>query len=91
MSKTIEPLGDRVVVVREKPVAVTQGGVMIPTTSQDKTDEGFVTAVGPNTEAVNVGDRVVFGKYSGTDVELDGRNVTVMRESDIIAIIRIIT
>ena len=88
MRKTIEPLGDRVVLVREKPVAVTQGGVHIPNTSQDKTDEGYVTAVGPNVEAVAVLDRVLFGKYSGTDVEVDGKHVTVMREGDIIAIIK---
>jgi len=91
MSKTIEPLADRVVLVREKPAEVTAGGVLIPTTSQDKTDEGVVTATGPNVERVSVGDRVLFGKYSGTDVEIDGKNLTVMREGDVIAIIKVST
>ena len=90
------PLHDRVVVKRIAEDAKTAGGIIIPDTVQEKPQEGEVVAVGPgalNDEGkrvaldVKVGDRVLFGKWSGTEVKLDGEELLIMKESDIMGIL----
>jgi chaperonin GroES len=90
------PLGDRVVVRRVKEDQKTPGGIIIPETAQEKPQEGEVVSVGPGAldEAgkrvapeVKAGDRVLFGKWSGTEVKIDGQELLIMKESDIMGII----
>jgi chaperonin GroES len=97
MAKTkFRPLHDRVVVRRIDAEAKTKGGIIIPDTAKEKPQEGEITAVGPGgrDEAgklikpdVKVGDRVLFGKWSGTEVKLDGEELLIMKESDIMGVI----
>ena len=90
------PLHDRVVVKRIAEDAKTAGGIIIPDTVQEKPQEGEVVAVGPgalNDEGkrvaldVKVGDRVLFGKWSGTEVKVDGEDLLIMKESDILGVV----
>jgi chaperonin GroES len=90
------PLHDRVVVQRIDAEAKTKGGIIIPDTAKEKPQEGKIVAVGPGgrDEAghlikpdVKVGDRVLFGKWSGTEVKLDGDDLLIMKESDIMGVI----
>ena len=90
------PLHDRVVVKRVEQDVKTAGGIIIPDTAQEKPMEGEILAVGPGgrDEAgklvpldVKVGDRVLFGKWSGTEVKLDGQDLVIMKESDIMGVI----
>jgi chaperonin GroES len=90
------PLHDRVVVRRITAEEKTAGGIIIPDTAKEKPMEGEVVAVGPGarneqgqlvTLDVKVGDRVLFGKWSGTEVKLDGEELLIMKESDIMGII----
>jgi chaperonin GroES len=97
MSKTkFRPLHDRVVVRRIEANEKTKGGIIIPDTAQEKPSEGEVIAVGPGgrDEAgklipidVKPGNRVLFGKWSGTEVKLDGEDFLIMKESDIMGVI----
>ncbi len=91
----IKPLHDRVVVRRMEEEEVSAGGIVLPDSAKEKPAEGEVVAVGPgkvadngNTIAltVKVGDKVLFGKYAGQEVAVDGEELLVMREDDIIAI-----
>ena len=90
------PLHDRVVVKRIDAEAKSAGGIIIPDTAQEKPSQGEIVAVGPGgrDEAgklikldVRAGDRVLFGKWSGTEVKLDGEDLLIMKESDIMGII----
>jgi chaperonin GroES len=90
------PLHDRVLIRRVEQEAKTAGGIIIPDTAKEKPMEGEVIAVGPGTrdEAgklqpldVKKGDRVLFGKWSGTEVRLDGEDLMVMKESDLMGVI----
>ena len=90
------PLGDRVVVRRVKEEQKTAGGIIIPETAQEKPQEGEIIAVGPGgrDEAgklipidIKVGDRVLFGKWSGTEVKIDGQELLIMKESDVMGVI----
>ncbi len=92
----IKPLGDRVIIKAMEPEEKKQGGIIIPDTAKEKPQEGEVVAVGPgkvseagNKVAMEVkeGDKVLYGKYSGTDVTVDGNEYLIMKESDILAII----
>ncbi len=92
----IKPLGDRVISEAMEPEEKKQGGIIIPDTAKEKPQEGEVVAVGPgkvneagNKVAMEVkkGDKVLYGKYSGTDVTVDGNDYLIMKESDILAII----
>ena len=92
---TVRPLHDRVLVRRVEPEAKSAGGIIIPDTAKEKPQEGEVIAVGPGArdEAgkihaldVKVGDRILFGKWSGTEVKLDGTEYLVMKESDIMGV-----
>ena len=90
------PLHDRVVVRRIESEEKTSGGIIIPDTAKEKPQEGEIIGVGPGArdEAgklvpldVKVGDRILFGKWSGTEVKLDGEDLLIMKESDIMGII----
>ncbi len=90
------PLHDRVVVRRLEEEERTKGGIIIPDTAKEKPQQGEVVAVGPgarNEEGqivaldVKAGDRVLFGKWSGTEVKIDGEDLLIMKESDILGII----
>ncbi|UVK49634.1 co-chaperone GroES (plasmid) [Mesorhizobium sp. AR02] len=97
MAKTnFRPLHDRVVVRRVESEAKTAGGIIIPDTAKEKPQEGEIIAVGSGArdEAgklvpldVKAGDRILFGKWSGTEVKLDGEDLLIMKESDIMGII----
>jgi len=93
---TFRPLHDRVVVKRIDAEAKSSGGIIIPDTAKEKPSQGEVTAVGPGgrDEAgklipidIKVGDRVLFGKWSGTEVKIDGQELLIMKESDIMGVI----
>jgi len=90
------PLGDRVVVKRVQEDVKTAGGIIIPDTVQEKPQEGEVIAVGPGARdeqgeriapEVKVGDRILFGKWSGTEVKVDGQDLLIMKESDIMGVL----
>jgi chaperonin GroES len=92
----LRPLQDRVLVCRVEPETKSSGGIFIPDTAQEKPMEGEVVAVGPGArdEAgalhpldVKAGDRVLFGKWSGTEVKLDGEDLMIMKESDIMGVL----
>jgi chaperonin GroES len=90
------PLHDRVLVRRIEPVAKTAGGILIPDNAQEKPQEGEIVAIGSGArdEAgklvpldVKPGDRVLFGKWSGTEVKLEGEELIIMKESDIMGVL----
>jgi chaperonin GroES len=90
----LKPLDDRVVVEPMSAEAKTAGGIVLPDAAQEKSQRGKVVAVGPGRildggqrceVAVKVGDEVLFGKYGGTDVEVEGKDLKILRESDILA------
>jgi len=92
----IKPLSDRVVVKPSEPEEKTSGGIILPDTAKERPQQGKVIAVGPGkiTEngtkipmEIKVGDTVLYGKYSGTEILIDGEEHLIMRESDILAII----
>ena len=97
MAKTkFRPLHDRVVVRRIEAEEKTKGGIIIPDTAKEKPQEGEIIAVGPGArdEAgklipldVKAGDRILFGKWSGTEVKIDGEELLIMKESDIMGVI----
>ncbi|MCF8477640.1 MAG: co-chaperone GroES [Pseudolabrys sp.] len=97
MAKTkFRPLHDRVVVRRINALEKTKGGIIIPDSAQEKPSEGEVIAVGPGGRDENgkltpidikTGDRVLFGKWSGTEVKLDGEDLLIMKESDIMGVV----
>ena len=93
---SFRPLGDRVLVKRVEEEAKTKGGIIIPDTAKEKPQEGEVIAVGPGARDesgklapldVKAGDRVLFGKWSGTEVKIDGQDLLIMKESDILGVI----
>ena len=90
------PLGDRVVVRRVQEEQKTAGGIIIPDTAQEKPQEGQIVSVGPGAlgddgkrvpPEVKAGERVLFGKWSGTEVKIDGEDLIIMKESDIMGVI----
>ncbi|MDD5099671.1 MAG: co-chaperone GroES [Syntrophales bacterium] len=92
----IRPLQDRVIVKRLEEEAKTKGGIIIPDTAKEKPMEGLVISVGKGKTAddgklikpdVKAGDRILFGKYSGTEVKIDGDELLIMREDDILGIL----
>ena len=93
----IRPLNDRVLVLRTEQEEKTTGGIIIPDTAKEKPQEGKVVAVGPGKVydkgerlplEVKENDRVLFGKYSGTEIKVDGVEHLIMREDDILAIVK---
>ena len=92
----VKPLQDRVLIKRTEEETKTKGGIIIPDSAKEKPQEGLVVAVGPGKVAdngtriaceVKEGDRILFGKYSGTDIKVDGVEHLIMREDDILAVI----
>ena len=93
----IQPLADRVVIQALAEAEQTRGGLYIPDTAKEKPQQGEVVAVGPGKLSdegtrlapdVSVGDRVLYGKYSGTEVTVDGEEFLILRESDILAVLK---
>src|SRR5690606_37156171 len=95
MATKIRPLQDRVIVKRIAEEEKTKGGIIIPDTAKEKPIEGEIVAVGPGKvedgkriePSVKAGDRVLFGKYAGTEVKLDGEERLILREDDILGVI----
>ncbi len=91
----VAPLADRVVIKAIEEAETMRGGLYIPDTAKEKPQQGEIIAVGPGRYedgklipmGVKVGDKVLYGKYSGTDVTVDGENYLILRESDVLAII----
>ena len=90
------PLGDRVLVRRVEEEEKTKGGIIIPDTAKEKPQEGKVVAVGPGARdetgkihalELKEGDRILFGKWSGSEIKMDGEDLVVMKESDILGVI----
>src|SRR5262245_49336265 len=97
---TFRPLHDRIVVRRTEAEEKSLGGIIIPDTAKEKPQEGEVIAAGPGArnEAgqlqpldVKVGDRILFGKWSGTEIRLDGEDLLIMKESDVMGVIEATT
>ena len=96
MATKLTPLHDRIVVRRVEEAETTRGGIIIPDSAKEKPQEGEVISVGKgksNDEGkvfpldVKAGDRVLFGKYSGTEIKIDGEEFLIMREEDVLAVI----
>ena len=95
MATMIRPLHDRIIVKRIQEEEKTKGGLIIPDTAKEKPQEGKVVAVGPGKPEdgkvialdVKAGDKVLFGKYSGTEIKLDGEEHLILREDDILGVI----
>jgi chaperonin GroES len=96
MATKLTPLHDRIVVRRIEEAETTRGGIIIPDSAKDKPQEGEVVSVGKgksNEEGktfpldVKAGDRVLFGKYSGTDIKIDGEDFLIMREEEVLGIL----
>ena len=91
MSVNIRPLSDRVLIEPAPAEETTASGIIIPDTAQEKPQRGVVVAVGPGKPdeptTVKVGDAVLYGKYSGTDLQVEGKDYMITRESDILAIV----
>jgi len=92
----VRPLADRILVKREEPSETVRGGIIIPDTAKEKPQEGRVVACGPGKVddqgkrvkmEVKKGDRILMGKYAGTEVKIDGEEHIIMREDDVLAII----
>jgi chaperonin GroES len=95
MAVRVRPLHDRVIVRRVEEETKTKGGIIIPDTAKEKPQEGEIVAVGPGRHDdgkvipldVKKGDRILFGKYSGTEIKLDGEEHLIMREEDILGVV----
>ena len=91
MALNIKPLADRVLVEPQQAETKTASGIIIPDNAKEKPQKGVVVAVGPGTTenpvTVKVGDNVLYGKYAGTELQHDGSDYLIMRESDILAIV----
>jgi len=91
MGLNIKPLADRVVIEPASAETKTASGIIIPDNAKEKPQQGIVMAVGKGTKddpiTVTVGDKVLYGKYSGTELKLEGKDYLIMRESDILAIV----
>ena len=90
------PLGDRVLIKRVEEEEKTRGGIIIPDTAKEKPQEGEIVAVGPGARDesgklqpldVKIGDRILFGKWSGTEVKLEGVDLIIMKESDVLGVL----
>jgi chaperonin GroES len=95
MATKIRPLHDRVIVKRIDEDEKSKGGIIIPDTAKEKPQEGRVVAVGPGKQddgkviplGVKAGDKILFGKYSGTEIKLDGEDHLILREDDILGVL----
>ena len=96
MSVSIKPLEDRIVIKQVEAEQTTASGLVIPDTAKEKPQEGEVVAVGPGARDdngklqpldVKAGDRILFGKWSGTEVKIDGKDLLIMKESDVLGVV----
>jgi chaperonin GroES len=96
MSITLKPLGNRVVVEPVEQEEITAGGIVLPETAKEKPQKGLVLSVGPGERDddgdyipmdVKQGDTVLFAKYAGTEIKIDGKKLLILRESDLLAIV----
>ena len=96
MATSLKPLGDRVIVKAREKEEMTKSGIVLPDTASEKPQEGSVLAVGPGRVLdngkriemdVKAGDKVLFAKYAGTEVKLDGEDYLVIRETDLLAVV----
>lgn len=96
MTMSLKPLGNRLVVEPLEQEDITAGGIVLPETAKEKPQKGTILSVGPGDRNekgdriqmdVSVGDTVLFAKYSGTEIKIDGKKLLILRESDILAII----
>lgn len=91
MSMNVTPIADRVLIEPDAAETKTAGGIIIPDTAKEKPQKGTIIAVGSGKKdepmTVKKGDKVLYGKYSGTEINIDGKDYLIMRESDIYAII----
>jgi len=96
LTTKVQPLADRILVKRSEPEKVSSGGIIIPPTATEKSTEAEVIAVGPGKvlengsrlePSVKVGDRILFGKYDGNEIQIDGEPHLILRESDILAVL----
>ena len=92
MSVNVQPLHDRVIVKPEEKAEKTAGGIIIPDTAQEKPQRGEIVAVGKGSKkdepmTVKVGDTVLFGKYGGTEIEIEGEKYLLLKETDIFVIL----
>ena len=87
----VKPLADRILVKRVESATMTKGGLYIPESAKEKPAEGVVMAVGSgkddNGPSVSEGDRILFGKYAGTEIKIDGEDRLIIREEDILAVV----
>jgi chaperonin GroES len=97
MSMSLKPLGNRVVVEPIEQEEITAGGIVLPETAKEKPQKGTVLSIGPGERNdkgdriamdVAAGDTILFAKYSGTEIKLDGKKLLILRESDILAIVQ---
>lgn len=90
-TSNIRPLHDRVVIRAAEAETKTAGGIIIPDTAKEKPSHGIIVAVGPGKKdepvSVKIGDVVLYSKFAGTEISIDGENLLIMRESDLIAIV----
>jgi chaperonin GroES len=96
MSISLKPLGNRVVVEPLEQEEVTAGGIVLPETAKEKPQQGLVLSIGPGDRDedgdyipmdVKAGDKILFAKYSGTEIKIDGKKLLILRESDLLAIV----
>jgi chaperonin GroES len=96
MTLNLKPLGSRVVIEPNEQEEITAGGIVLPETAKEKPQQGTVLAIGQGDRDedgkripmdVSVGDKVLFAKYSGTEIKMDGKKVLILRESDLLAIV----
>ncbi|MCA9948124.1 MAG: co-chaperone GroES [Anaerolineales bacterium] len=96
MSTTLKPLGDRLVVEPQEQEQMTASGLVLPETAKEKPQQGVIVAAGPGRRDddgkripldVAVGDTVLYAKYGGTEVKIDGKKVLILKESDVLAIV----
>jgi len=92
----VKPLADRVIIKAAEAEEMTKGGIILPDTAKEKPQQGEVVALGPGKVSesgslvdmtLKTGDKVLYGKYSGTEITVDGEDVLIMRESDILAVL----
>ena len=93
----LKPLGGRVIIEPVEQEEITAGGIILPETAKEKPQEGKVLAVGPGDRSehtgervpmdLKVGDKILFAKYSGTEIKMDGKKLLILRESDILAVV----
>ena len=96
MALNLKPLGNRVVIEPVEQEEITAGGIVLPETAKEKPQQGVILAIGPGMRDeegdriamdVAVGDKVLYAKYSGTEIKLDGKKLLILRESDLLAIV----